>query len=364
MATVEYQPKAIQLSVDLSHAMRETKFSYTKGIYYCSEMTYMTDDGNIVKGYEIAVDTQYGYKATLLVCQDVCLNGPYARIFTVQGEKMMMRTPKAPKHHFMLLNGFKCMIGNKPAILVRHNSKFVQLDSDGRSDIDQHTPPAKHVAYRRPISECPPTSSHHAMDSIDLFYCPDTGKTPLGEIRMIDISDLGDGPWRTTSTALCKVACCEMLTCQGIAQLVCSDADMLFELLIKIRRVDIDISQSINFDMKRECIRLENLNAQFDRNFNTDLKLPLVFKVSFRSRPSRVIDESIYNTPNFADRRDSRIAKLQGESHIHHDAKYIQLCTATTQKELTSLSRLLRDSSVHHDFVDMCGEMMDGKIHK
>ena len=341
---------------------REIKFSYCQHTYSICQKSYIFDN-MAFKGYDFQVEHKIG-RISFFLPHDFCVNGPYSNIFRIKDKKLIIKAPKDPHTSFLLKYSITFTFEGQPAYLVSHDSIFVQLDSDGRSDIDQHMPPSKHVAYRRPISECPPTSSHHAMDSIDLFYCPDTGKTSLGEIRMIDISDLGEGPWRTTSTALSKVACCEMLTCQGIAQLVCSDADMLFELLIKIRRVDIDISQSINFDMKKECIRLENLNAQFDRNFNTDLKLPLVFKVSFRSRPSRVIDESIYNTPNFADRRDSRIAKLQGESHIHHDAIYSQLCTATTQKELTSLSRLLRDSSVHHDFVDVCGEMMDGKIHK
>ena len=347
MATVEYQPKAIQLSVDLSHAMRETKFSYTKGIYYCSEMTYMTDDGNIVKGYEIAVDTQYGYKATLLVCQDVCLNGPYARIFTVQGEKMMMRTPKAPKHHFMLLNGFKCMIGNRPAILVRHNSKFVQLDSDGRSDIDQHTPPAKHVAYRRPISECPPTSSHHAMDSIELFFCSDTKKTPLGEIRIVNTDGLDIPALQKEKISRSERACCEVITSRGAGHLICSEPDMLFDLLIEIRRLDLKIRESINSYRVDQYIELNGLISLNKTNSKS-----LLYRVTSAVRLSIINKVNPYYAPNFRDLRCQQLADRWQASASYNRVLFNQLMQATTHRKINTVMYVIEKNACYAEVSD------------
>lgn len=301
------------------------KFSYNKQ-FYKSPLSQIVINGVKTEVYSIAVDSQDGKSSNIIIPKHITEVGTYSNIFKTHNG--VLRVPKAPGHHFLLINSYRCDTSFGPAVIVRHNTKFVKIRKEFRTPIISSS-----------NKEC---SDQLFMQEIELFYCKDLRMTVLGEIRMIPSALLANDPdpvLQELNSGIPFLACCEIITCEGVGHLVADSREILIDVLCRVRQADIDMESGLCNESNPEGVILVNVKRLHSRNL-FDASNYMLFKANNFTRALHNYYEIDQGRLRFyKDLRNPCLAAAWDDASAEKDGQIEKLLEADSHAKICSIKQ-------------------------
>lgn len=228
--------------------------------------------------------------------------------------------------------GLRCYI-------IGHDTRFVRMpDPKEKKEFGGYMPKALNDSML-------PTDlfNNSPLEEVDLYYCADLKKTPLGEIKCIP-SDNFRSYNRGVSLFNSSMALTELITTDGLAHFFSTEVKTLFRLLLGIRHIDLRIKGKSQFSNKStvRLIGLKSYTIKLPQGPNlygepsskaiklnevTNLTRAVIFSPSF-----------LQSFPSFIDRRDPGLIEKFSEFEEAMKEDVLELRKISNWVDLTSFS--------------------------